>query len=194
MGEQQQMPQRQFCTNCGQPLASGMAFCVSCGIPVNAPPADAAGQFVPGAQQGVPPPYQPGPAYPPYPQMPAQGVQGGQGQDDSLLAALAVGAVANRVNMQQSPPARTRRRGVGLRGCGCLLLALVLLAGPVIGFVLTTGKLHVIFAYVIGGVVALLLLLVLVGMLFTKGGREALVEGLGEGCLDAIFGGLLGGG
>lgn len=194
MGEQQQMPQQRFCTTCGQPIAPGMAFCVSCGTPVNAPSADTAGQFVSGVQQGVPPSYQPGQAYTPYPQMPAQGAPGGQGQDDSLLAALTAGAIANRVNMQQTPPARARRRGVGLRGCGCLLLALVLLAGPVIGFVLTTGKLHLIFGYVIGGIVALLLLLVLVGMLFTKGGREALAEGLGEGCLDAIFGGLLGGG
>lgn len=191
MSEQQQMPQQRFCTTCGQPIAPGMAFCVSCGTPVNAPPADMAGQFAPGAQQGIPPHYQPSQASAPYPQMPAPGAPE---QDDPLLTALAAGAIANRMNMQQTPPARTRRRGVGLRGCGCLLLALVLLAGPVIGFVLTTGKLHLIFAYIIGGAVVLVLLLVLVGMLFTKGGREALAEGLGEGCLDAIFGGLLGGG
>ena len=79
-----------------------------------------------------------------------------------------------------------------LSGCGCLLLMLVVLAGPFIGFALTTGRLHVIFAYVAGGLVVLFCLLILLGMLLTKGGREALAEGLGEGCLDAIFG-LLGG-
>ena len=81
-----------------------------------------------------------------------------------------------------------------LRGCGCLLLMLVVLAGPFIGFVVTTGRLHVIFAYVAGGLVVLFLLLILLVMLVTRGGREALAEGCTEGCLDAIFGGLFGGG
>jgi hypothetical protein len=186
-------PQQQFCTNCGQPLSPGTAFCASCGTPVmslNVPPADSAGQFPAGAQPGSPSAYQSSQPYTPYQQVPGPD----QGQDDPLLAALAAGALANRMNIQQTPAARTRRRGVGLRGCGCLLLVLVLLAGPIVGVVLTTGRLHMIFLYIVVGMVALFLLLALVGMLATKSGREALAEGLGEGCLDAIFGGLLGGG
>src|SRR5581483_5049946 len=102
-----QPPQR-FCTNCGQPLAPGAAFCVACGTPASTP-----SPGVPGA----PPPYPPS-----YAQNPAQG------QDDFLLAALAAGSMANRIG--PDPVQRSRRRGAGLRGCGCLLLILVLLAGP----------------------------------------------------------------
>jgi len=46
---------------------------------------------------------------------------------------------------------------------------------------------------VAGGLVAFFLLLILLAMLLTRGGREALSEGCAEGCLDAIFGGLFGG-
>jgi hypothetical protein len=42
--------------------------------------------------------------------------------------------------------------------------------------------------------VVLFILVLLIGLLATRGGREALSEGCAEGCLDAIFGGLLGGG
>lgn len=155
MGEQQQMPQQRFCTTCGQPLAAGMAFCVSCGAPVNAPP-PGAGQFPAGAQPGVPPPYQPGQPYTPYSQTPAQGAQGGQEQDDPLLAALAAVAMANQMRMQQASPA-AQRRWSRPWGCGCILLTVVLLAGPLVGFALTTGRLHLIFLYGAGGMVALLI-------------------------------------
>jgi hypothetical protein len=37
-------------------------------------------------------------------------------------------------------------------------------------------------------------LLVLIAMLATRRGREALSDGCMEGCLDAILGGILGGG
>ena len=170
-------PRKQFCTNCGQPLTPGTAYCVACGTSVGTQPVGAADQFPVGAQAGY---------SPPYPQTPAQS------QDDLLMAGFAAGAAANqaRQNRQQ----QARRPLSRVRGCGCLLLGLVLLAGPIVGFVLTTGRLHTIFAYVTGGLVVFFLLLVLLAMLLTKGGREALSEGCAEGCLDAIFGGLLGGG
>ena len=38
-----------------------------------------------------------------------------------------------------------------------------------------------------------ILLVIVLGMLLTRGGREALAEGATEGCLDAILGGLFGG-
>ena len=84
----------------------------------------------------------------------------------------------------------TRRPGSRLRGCGCLLLILVALAGPFIGMALTSGRLHLIFTYVAAGLVVLCFLVLLIGMLATRRGREA----LSEGCLEAILGGFLGGG
>lgn len=164
--------QQQFCTTCGQPLAAGTAYCVSCGTPVSVP-----GQFPAGAQPGYVPPYAQGPT---------------QAQDDPLLAGLAVGYIASKGG--RLPQQRARRPRSRLRGCGCLLLMLSILAGPFIGVALTTGRLHLIFIYVAGGMVAFFLLLLLIGMLATRGGRESLAEIGTEGCLDAIFGGLLGGG
>ena len=162
-------PRLRFCTNCGQPLASGTVFCVACGTPISTPSS--------AAQQSYAPPSMQSPA---------------QAQDDLLMAGLAAGSAPNQVG--QNRQQRTRRRGFGLRACGCLLLMLVVLAGPFIGFALTTGRLHTIFAYVAGGLVILCFLLVLLGMLSTRHGREALTEGCSEGCLDAILGGLFGGG
>jgi hypothetical protein len=74
------------------------------------------------------------------------------------------------------------------------LLGLALLAGPFIGVALTSGRLHMVFLYVAGGMVAVFVLLLLIGMLATRRGREVLSEGLADGCLDAILGGFLGGG
>lgn len=165
-------PQQRFCINCGQPLAPGTAFCVACGTPVGAPPVNVPGQYPAGAHPGYAPPSLQSPA---------------QTQDDLLMAALIAGSAPNQVG--QNRQQRTRRRGFGLRACGCLLLLLIVLAGPFIGFALTTGRLHTIFAYVAGGLVVLFLLLILLGMLSTRRGREA----LSEGCLDAILGGLFGG-
>lgn len=165
-------PQQRFCTNCGQSLPPGTSFCVAYGTPVGAPP--------PGAQQIYAPP--------PIPSMQSPG----QAQDDLLMAGIAAGFAANqaRQNRQQ----QGRRARSGLRGCGCLLLMLVVLAVPFIGFALTTGRLHTIFAYAAGGLVVLFFLLILLAMLLTRGGREALAGGATEGCLDAILGGLFGGG
>lgn len=165
-------PQQRFCTNCGQPLAPVTAFCVACGTSVSAPSADAASQFPAGAQQSYAPPSMQSPA---------------QTQDDLLMAGLAAGFAANQVG--QNRQQRTRRRGFGLRACGCLMLMLIVLAGPFIGFALTTGRLHTIFGFVVGGLVVLFFLVILLGMLSTRRGREALTEG----CLDAILGGLFGG-
>ena len=170
-------PRQQFCTNCGQPLATGTAFCVACGTPISAPSMGAAGQVPAGAQPGYVPPSMKSPV---------------QAQDDLLLAGLAAGSAANQAG--QNRQQQGRRPFSMLRGCGCLLLMLVVLAGPFIGFVRTTGRLHTIFAFVAGGLVLLFFLLILLAMLLTKGGREALSEGCAEGCLDAIFGGLFGGG
>jgi zinc-ribbon domain len=166
-------PQQRFCNNCGQPLVPGSAFCAVCGTQVATPPTGAPGQFSAGAQPGFPLPYA---------QVPTQA------QDDPLLTGLAAGYVASRVDRQRLR--RTRRPGSRLRGCGCLLLVLALLAGPFIGVALTNGRPHLIFTYVAGGMVAFVFLLLLIGMLATRGGREA----LSEGCLDALLGGLLGGG
>jgi hypothetical protein len=74
------------------------------------------------------------------------------------------------------------------------LLILAVLAGPFIGVALTNGRPHLIFTYVAGGMVVFIFLLLLIGMLATRRGREALSEGCAEGCLEAIFGGFLGGG
>jgi hypothetical protein len=172
-----QPPQR-FCTNCGQPLAAGAAFCVACGTPAGAPPTGSSTTLAAGAPPAYPPAY-------------AQA----QGQDDVLLAGLVAGSLANQ--MGSRPARRPRRPGARLRGCGCLLLILVLLAGPFIGVALTTGRLHQIFIYVAAGVVVLALLLILIGMLASRRGREALADAAGEGCLgflEAILGGLFGGG
>lgn len=166
-------PQQRFCTNCGQPLTSGTTFCVACGTPVSAAPTSEPGQFLAGTQPGYSQPYA---------QVPTQA------QDDPLLAALAADALARQ--QQANPQRQARRPRSRLRGCGCLLLILVVLAGPFIGLALTNGRLHQIFAYVAGGMVLLFFLLILIGMLATRGGREA----LSDGCLDAILGGLLGGG
>jgi len=97
----------------------------------------------------------------------------------------------------QPPLQPAVRRRSRLRGCGCLVLLLAVLASPFIAASLTSGPLHLIFIYVAGGIVVLFLLLLLIAMLITRGGREALgemaAEGCTEGCLDALFGGLLGG-
>lgn len=166
-------PQQRFCTNCGQPLAPGAAFCVACGMQASAPPTGAPGQFSAGEQPGYPPPYAQAPT---------------QAQDDPLLAGLAAGYVTSRRG--RNPQLRTRRPRSRLRGCGCLLLILAALAGPFIGVALTSGRPHLIFTYVAAGMVVLFFLVLLIGMLATRRGREA----LSEGCLEAILGGFLGGG
>lgn len=182
-------PQQRFCTNCGQPLSPGAAFCVSCGSsvnppsgsPVNAPPKsasnipDAQTQFQAGAQSMVPP----------YAQAPMRP------EEDPLLLGLAAAEIGRR-----GRPLRARRPRSRLSGCGCLLfllLILALLAAPFVGFALTTGKLHTTFLYVAGGMIVFVFLLILIVMLATKSGREALAEAGIEGCLDALFGGFLGG-
>jgi zinc ribbon protein len=170
-------PQQRFCTTCGQALAPGAAFCVACGTPVNPSPAGAPGPFPAGAQSSFPPIYAQAPT---------------QAQDDPLLAGLAAGSVASR--MGRNRQLRARRPGSRLRGCGCLLLILAVLAGPFIGVALTSGRPRLIFTYVAGGMVVLIFLLLLIGMLTTRRGREALSEGCAEGCLEAILGGFLGGG
>ena len=163
--------QPRFCTTCGQPLAPGAAFCVACGTQVSAPPMGSPGQFPAGAQPGYPPPHAQAPM-----------------QEDPLPAFLAAGYGANR--MGRHPLLRPRRPGSRLRGCGCLLLLLAVFAGPFIGVVLTSGRPHLIFTYVAGGMVLVFFLMLMLGMLATRRGREA----LSEGCLDAILSGLLGGG
>lgn len=72
-----------------------------------------------------------------------------------------------------------------MSGCGCLLLALVVLAGPFVGVALTSGQLHRIFTYIAVGIVAFFLLIILIVMLATKKGRETLFEII----LGGIFGG-----
>jgi hypothetical protein len=178
MGNQ---PQQRFCINCGQPLAPDAAFCVVCGTQMSAAPTGVPGRFSAGAQPGYPPPYAQAPT---------------QAQDDPLLGGLAAGYVASRMGRQPLLRARRRPRRPGsrLRGCGCLLLILALLAGPFIGVALTSGRPHLIFTYVAGGMVIFFFLLLLIGMLATRRGREALSEGSAEGCLEAIRQGLLGGG
>lgn len=165
-----QPPQR-FCTDCGQPLVPGAGFCVACGTPVGASPTSAPEQFSVGTQPGYLPPYTQAPTQP---------------QGDPLLVAMAASYEARQMQARQRP----RRRGSSLRGCGCLLLSLAALAGPFIGVALTNGRLHLIFTYVAGGMVIFFCLLLLIAMLATRSGREA----LSEGCLEAILGGFLGGG
>lgn len=169
-------PTQRFCTNCGQLLSLGASFCVTCGAPMSGQPAGRQGHIPAGAQPG-----QPGYA-------PAYTQEQAQEQDDPLLAALAAGAVANRMGCNPLLGARQRRRRPGstLLGCGCLVLVLAVLVGPFIGVALTSGRIHLIFLYVAGSIVALFFLLLLILMVVTKSGREAL--------LDGIFGGLFGGG
>jgi hypothetical protein len=174
-------PQQRFCTNCGQPLTAGAAFCISCGTQAGATPTAAPANFPVGAQPGYPPPYAQAPI---------------QGEDDALLAGLAAASLASRMRRTPlgQPGSRPRRRGSRLRGCGCLLLILALIAGPFIGAALTHGKLQQTLVYIAIGIAAFFFLLVLIGMLTTRRGRETLAEGCGEGCLDALLGGFLGGG
>lgn len=170
-----QPQQQRFCVNCGQRLAPGAAFCVVCGTQVGTPPAGAPGQFSAVAQPFYPQPYTQAPM---------------QAQDDPLIAGLASSYVASRMGRPSQQGAR--RPHSRLRGYGCLLLFLVVLIGPFIGLALTKGLPHLIFTYVAVGMVMIFLLLVLVGMLATRRGREALSDGCVEGCLDAILGGFLG--
>src|SRR5260370_40445843 len=166
-------PQQRFCTNCGQPLAPGAAFCVACGMQASAPPPGAPGPFSASAQPGYRPPYAQAPT-------PAQ--------DDPLPAGLSAGYISSRRGPH--PQVRARRPRSRLRGCGCLLLILAALAGPFLGVALTSGRPHLIFTYVAAGMVVLFFLVLVMGMLATRRGREA----LSEGCLEAILGGFLGGG
>jgi hypothetical protein len=168
-------PQQRFCTTCGQPLAPGAAFCVACGTQVSALPTGAPGQVPAGAQPGYPP-------------LNAQAPT--QGQDDPLLAGLAAGSVASRMGVRRG----SRRPWSRLRGCGCLLLILAVLTGPFLGVALTNGRSRLIFTYMAGGMVILFFLVLLIGMLATRRGREVLSDGCAEGCLDALLGGFLGGG
>src|SRR2546423_11667301 len=165
--------QQRFCVNCGQPLTPGVAFCAVCGMQVGTPRASTPDQFSAGVQPGYPPPYAQAPM---------------QAQNDPLLADLASGYVASRMGRPSQRGARRPRSR--LRGYGCLLLFLVVLVGPFIGLALTKGLPHQLFTYVAVSMVMVFLLLVVIAMLVTKRGREA----LSEGCLDAILGGLLGGG
>ena len=161
---------QQFCTNCGQPLAPGTAFCVACGTQVSAPPMGT--PFPAGAQPSYPPPYAQAPM---------------QAQDDLLLAGLAIGSGVGRRGRRRLR--RARRPGSQLRGCGCLLLVLAVLAGPFIGVALTKGRSHQIFTYVAAGMVIFFFLVLLIGMLATRRGREALSEGIFEAILDRLLGG-----
>ena len=162
--------QQRFCTACGQPLAERAAFCVSCGASVNAPLASGAGQVLADVQG-------------------SNRLSGAQasmpGQDDLLLAGRVVGTDARG----RGRPLRRSR----WRGCGYLLLILVVLTGPFLGVALTSGRLHQVFVYMAGGIVVLFLLLLLIGMLATRRGREVIAEGCAEGCLEVLLGGFLGG-
>lgn len=122
-------------------------------------------------------------APPSYAQAPTQG-------DDPLLAALTVGTLARGTGRG---PRLARRRRYGMRGCGILLLVLVLLIVPFVGLAKTTGPLHIVFGVMAGALVVLFALLILLGMLASRRGREVLTEGCAEGCLEALLGGLFGG-
>ncbi len=167
-----QPPQR-FCTTCGQPLAPGATFCVACGTRIGAP---MPGQPLAGAQS----------AYQAQQQIQTQE----QNEEGQIMEALAAGYLANRAG--QIRPRRRVRRSLRSRasGCGCVLLIMVALIGPFVGVALTTGILHTVFLWMAGTLFILLLLIGLLALLRTKEGREALTEG----CLDAILGGLFGGG
>lgn len=170
-------PQQRFCVNCGQPLTPGVAFCAVCGTQVGIPPAGTPGQVPAGAQ-----PY--------YQQSYAQAPM--QAQDDPLLAGLAAGYVGSRRGRYSQRGIRQPRSR--LRGYGCLLLFLVVLVGPFVGLAITTGLPHMIFGYVAAGMIMIFLFLVLISMLVTRRGREALSDGCMDGCLDALLGGIFGGG
>ncbi|MGZ3623196.1 MAG: zinc-ribbon domain-containing protein [Ktedonobacteraceae bacterium] len=138
-------PQQRFCINCGQPLTPGAVFCGTCGTQISTPPAGTQGQFPAGAQQVYQEPYAQAPM---------------QAQDDPLLTGLAAGYVGSRMGRQSRQ--RVRRPRSRLRGYGCLLLFLVVLAGPFIGLALTTGLPHQIFTYVAVGLVLIFLALVFI--------------------------------
>jgi len=91
-------------------------------------------------------------------------------------------------NQYNQAPVRQRRRVSWPVGCGCLLFALVALIGLAAGVVLTMGTTQTIFLYITGGLIALLLLIVVLSMLSTRGGRDMLAEGCADGCMEAIFG------
>jgi hypothetical protein len=170
-------PQQRFCVNCGQPLTPGTAFCIACGTKVNIPSAGTQAQFPARAQQIYQQPNTQAPM---------------QAQDDLFLTGLAAGYVGSRIG--HLPRQRVRQPRSRLRGYGCLLLFMVVLVGPFIGFALTTGLPHLIFTYVAVGLVLIFLSLVFIAILATRRGREALSDGCMEGCLDAILGGIFGGG
>ena len=162
---------QQFCTNCGQPHTPGTAFCNNCGTKVGAGAPPAGTPFQPGGQPGYVPLYAQAPA---------------QSQDDLLLAGLAFGSGVGR--RRQRRQRRPRRPGSRLRGCGCLLLIIAVLVGPFIGLALTKGATHQIFIYAAVGMAIFLILVLLIAMLATKGGREALTEGIFEAILNGLFG------
>lgn len=170
-----QSPQH-FCTNCGQPLATGATFCVSCGTQAGAASTPALSPFQTGVAPGSPPSY-------------AQATN--QADDDLLLAGLLVGSGARRRERRLRRQDRRSRRtpGARLRGCGCIVLLMVLLIGPFVAAALTTGVPHQIFSLAAGGMVLLLVLFLLIGMLATRSGREALTEGLFEALFEGLFGG-----
>ena len=173
MGSQ---PQQRLCVNCGHPLTAGVAFCIACGSAVGSQPAGAQGPVPAGAQIY----YQQSYGQPPV-----------QAQDDPLLTGLAAGYVGSQMDRRtRQRAARPRSR---LRGYGCLLLFLVILVGPFIGFALTKGLPHQVFTYLAVGLVVMFLALIFIAMLATRRGREALSEGCMDGCLDTLLGGLLGG-
>src|SRR5260370_8284565 len=127
-------PQQRFCTTCGQPLAPGAASCVACGTQASRPSTGAPGPFSASAQPGYPPPYAQAPT---------------QAQDDPLPAFLAAGYLANRMGRHplQRARQRPRRPGSRLRGCGCLLLILAVLAGPFIAVALASRRPPLLFTY-----------------------------------------------
>lgn len=170
-------PQQRFCVNCGQPLTLVVIYCTSCGAQVGSQSGNAQGYVSVGSQQIY---------NQPYPQMPVPS------QDDPILTGLAAGYVGSQTGRRSRQ--RTRSPRSRLRGYGCLLLFLVILIGPFIGFALTKGMPHLIFTYLAVGLVLIFIVLVLIAMLLTRGGREAFSEGCTEGCLDALLGGIFGGG
>ena len=134
-------PQQRFCVNCGQPLTPGTAFCVACGTQMNTPPTNTEAQFPAGAQQIFQQPYMQPPM---------------QAQDDPLLIGLSSGYIASGIG--RASQQRVRRPRSRLRGYGCLLLFLVVLVGPFIGFALTKGLPHQIFTYVLVGMIVIFLI------------------------------------
>ncbi len=169
-------PQQRFCVNCGQVLTPGVIYCTACGAQVGPQPTYPQGQVPAGAQQVYQQPYAQQPVQP---------------QDDPLLTGLAAGYIGSQMGRRSRQ--RARQSGSRLRGYGCLLLFLVILIGPFIGFALTKGMPHLIFTYLAVGLVLIFVVLVFIAMLLTRGGREALSEGCAEGCLDALLGGIFGG-